>query len=122
VQTSCLLDCKSVRDQHYDDRITSEDLAEGLVDLGTRYPWMAYRGPKDDGLIPRKLRSGDVAHLLRNFDIEPIKIRIGPGPKGTKQGYMWAQFERDWEDYGGAQKAGTELKLKLIDGGKGKKK
>lgn len=116
VQQMMLLDCETVFDQHGGDRIRSEDLLDGLLELTGRYSWDEYRGSKDDG-SEHKLRIGEMSALLRLFQIHPKKIRFDNSKKGSLQGYYRADFERHWDGY--RTKAGTpEQKLKLITGGK----
>lgn len=122
IQTVLLLDCETVFNLRHVDRIRSEELVSGVLDLDTRYPWTAYRGPKDDeNITPRKLKQGDMARLLGMFNIRPKKIRFGTGPNQSFMGYERQQFEKHWNAYRrtNPQNPGTP-ELKLISGGKKK--
>jgi hypothetical protein len=115
VQTMLLLDCQIVFNRHHVERIRSEELVSGILDLDTHYPWTAYRGPKDDeNVLPRKLKQGDMAQLLSMFQIRSKKIRFGTGPNSSFMGYERQQFQRHWDAYN-PKKPGTP-ELKLIQG------
>jgi putative DNA primase/helicase len=116
VQTMLLLDCETVFKQRHVERIRSEELLSAILDLDTHYPWMAYRGPKDDeNTLPRKLKQGDMARLLGMFRIRSKKIRFNPAPNGSFMGYERQDFQKFWDTYG--TKSGTP-ELKAIAGGK----
>ena len=117
VQTMLLLDCQLVFNQKKVDRIRSEELLSGVLELDTRYPRTEYHGQKDDAnATPHKLRQGDLARLLTMFNIRTKKIRFGTGPNSSFMGYERQDFQRHWDAYG---EPGTP-ELKVIAGGKNK--
>jgi Protein of unknown function (DUF3631) len=81
------------------DRGTSEVLVEELLALGHGF-WHDCRGPHDDR-PPRKLTQGEMARLLRNFEIRPRTVwqkNRRPGDKSSR-GYYRDQFEAAWRAY-----------------------
>ena len=86
------------------DRISSGHLVQSLIGLEDGR-WSEWRGPFGDR-PPRRMTQGMLSVMLRQFQILPRTIRLGPGrwrdiAKGsTARGYFRAQFTRAWRAYG----------------------
>src|SRR5204863_766241 len=84
-----------------DDRMTSEALTAALVALEDA-PWSEYCGALNDQQ-PRAFRKGDLARLLRPFQITPRTIWLKGGTRADRgvsaEGYMREQFEQAWASY-----------------------
>jgi hypothetical protein len=81
------------------DRIASAVLIKALLALDDGI-WADWRGLNDDR-PPRKLGQGELARLLRMFDIRPRTIwpaQRRPGDKSSR-GYLRSQFEAAWAAY-----------------------
>jgi len=81
------------------DRIASATLVEALLALDDSF-WNEWRGPNDDR-PPRKLTQGELARMLRPFEIRPRTIwstQRGSGDN-SRRGYLRSQFETAWRAY-----------------------
>jgi Protein of unknown function (DUF3631) len=89
-------DCRAVFNDRAVDRISSADLTAAVVERDGNWSWSAYQGPHDDQ-APRKLSQGELARLLRPFQIRTRKLRIKGGP--SIWGYYREMFEKAWSRY-----------------------
>jgi len=81
------------------ERIASATLVEALLAFDDSF-WNEWRGPNDDR-PPRKLTQGELARMLRPFEIRPRTIwsaQRRPGDKSSR-GYLRSQFEIAWRAY-----------------------
>jgi len=90
-------DCRTIFDRDGADRMTSETLVTALLELDSNWSWSEWRGQRDDQQ-PRKLSVGELARLLRPFQIRPRSMRV-PGVVKTRKGYFRKQFEAAWDRY-----------------------
>jgi len=81
------------------DRIASATLVEALLALDDSF-WNEWRGPNDDR-PPRKLTQGELARMLRPFEIWPRTIWSTQRRRGdnSRRGYLRSQFETAWRAY-----------------------
>ncbi len=71
-----------------EDKIQTADLLNRLHQLETAPPWASLKGEPIDAMF--------LARMLRDYEIEPLQIRIG----GVKtRGYLRADFEDAWDRY-----------------------
>jgi hypothetical protein len=89
-------DCRAVFNDRAVDRISSADLTAAVVERDGNWSWSTYQGPHDDQ-APRKLSQGELARLLRPFQIRTRKLRIKGGP--SIWGYYREMFEKAWSRY-----------------------
>ena len=89
-------DCRAVFNERAVDRISSADLTAAVVERDGNWSWSTYQGPHDDQ-APRKLSQGELARLLRPFQIRTRKLRINGGP--SIWGYYREMFEKAWSRY-----------------------
>jgi Protein of unknown function (DUF3631) len=81
------------------DRITSSALVEALVELDDGF-WNEWGGPQDDR-SPHKLTQGELARILKRFQIKPStvwRLHRQPSDKSSR-GYHKHQFEAAWRSY-----------------------
>jgi hypothetical protein len=95
-----LADIRTVFQARGVDRIASLALVEALVGMDDGLAWNEWRGPNDDRPA-RKLTQGEMAGLLRPFEIRPKTIWPAGRQLGGKssRGYMRSQFEEPWRAY-----------------------
>jgi hypothetical protein len=94
-----LIDIRRVFTARGIDRFSSSTLVEALLELDEGI-WSEWCGPNDNHL-PRKLTQGELAKMLRPFQIRPKTIwpaQRRPGDK-SKRGYLRSQFEPVWDRY-----------------------
>jgi hypothetical protein len=94
-----LEDIRAVFDELKVDRIASVLLVSKLVSLNDG-AWAEWRGPKDDR-PPHKLTQGELATLLRDFQIRPKTVWPRGRQSGDRssRGYLRSQFEAAWRAY-----------------------
>ena len=94
-----LADIRAIFDALGLDRINSAALVEALLGLDDSL-WNDWRGLRDDRPA-RKLNQGELARLLRPFDIRPRSVwSRGQRPTaGSRKGYYGEQFEQAWAAY-----------------------
>jgi hypothetical protein len=94
-----LADIRTVFVTHGIDRIASSTLVAALLEMEDGL-WHEWRGTRDDG-PPRKLTQGELARLLRTFQITPRTIWPSPRRPSDRscRGYLRAQFEAAWRAY-----------------------
>jgi hypothetical protein len=90
-------DCRTIFNRKGADRMASESLLVALLEMESNWSWSEWRGTHDDRQ-PRKLSIGELARLLRPFQIRPRSLRISGSPK-TRKGYFRQQFEGAWARY-----------------------
>jgi Protein of unknown function (DUF3631) len=95
LRTMLLVDIKTVFEDRACDRISSADLVAGLISMAER-PW----GECSHG---RAITPNQLARRLKNFEIEPRKIRFSSGPLN---GYELSSFFDAFSRYIGVS-AGT---------------
>jgi hypothetical protein len=81
------------------DRLASATIVDELNDMPDSL-WAEWRGPRDDQ-APRRLSQGQLATMLKPFDIRPKSIwpsHRGASDKSAK-GYLRVQFEAAWASY-----------------------
>lgn len=81
------------------DRLASKVIVDELIELPDGL-WNEWRGPRDEQ-APRRLTQGQLALLLKPFDIQPRTIwplRRGVNGKSAR-GYYRHQFARAWAAY-----------------------
>jgi Protein of unknown function (DUF3631) len=79
------------------DRLNSQALIAALVDMDD---WSEWRGVRDDQQ-PHRLSQGELARLLRPFQIRPRSIwpMRREGDSKSRKGYHKSQFEAAWRRY-----------------------
>jgi hypothetical protein len=87
-------DIRTAYDSRRIDRFASKALTDTLVAMDDA-PWSEWRGIHDDQ-SPRRLSQGQLAMVLRLFNIKPRSIRFGTT---TAKGYYRHQFEQAWAAY-----------------------
>jgi Protein of unknown function (DUF3631) len=81
------------------ERVPSATLVQALLAFDDSF-WNEWRGPNDDR-PPCKLTQGELARMLRPFEIRPRTIWLAhrrPGDKSSR-GYLRSQFETTWRAY-----------------------
>ena len=117
-----LSDLRDIFNRTGADRMTSDDLITALLDI-EESGWSEYRGVRDDQAA-RKLTQGEMARLLRPFNITPRSIwPLGKQRQsvGSRKGYYRAQCEQAWQRYCPAEET-SEQKAKAIGTKKAKPK
>jgi Protein of unknown function (DUF3631). len=91
-----LADVRLVFDEVKIDRLSTQDLLRGLVDLDTDSPWATWW---EDNLKHENTRgpARRLAHLLKPYRIEPRTIRLPDNT--TAKGYCSADFLDAWKRY-----------------------
>lgn len=95
-----LADLRDIFNRTGVDRMTSDDLITALLDI-EESGWSEYRGVRDDQAA-RKLTQGEMARLLRPFNIRPRSIwPLGKQRQsvGSRKGYYREPFEQAWQRY-----------------------
>jgi hypothetical protein len=95
-----LADIRRVFDACGLDRLASKALLDALHAMDDA-GWCEFRGARDDQQ-PHKLRPGELAAMLRDFDIKPRTIwpRAAGGKRGASaKGYTRRMFEAAWARY-----------------------
>jgi hypothetical protein len=87
-------DIRTAYDSRRVDRFASKALTDTLVAMDST-PWSEWRGIHDDQ-NPRKLSQGELAKVLRLFNVKPHSIRFGTT---TAKGYLRSMFEEAWAAY-----------------------
>jgi hypothetical protein len=96
---SLLTDIRKVFDARVADRLFSSVLLEALHELDAG-DWTEFHGLRGDAQ-PHKLKSGELASMLRDFGIRPRPIwPLNRTPKSkSARGYRRQQFEATWRMY-----------------------
>jgi hypothetical protein len=99
VGVTLLEDIRAVFEELGVDRIASALLVSKLINLNDG-AWAEWRGPRDDR-PPRKLTQGELARLLRDFQIRPRTIwpKERQSSDRSSRGYLRSQFEAAWRAY-----------------------
>lgn len=117
-----LSDLRDIFNRTAADRMTSDDLIKALLDI-EESGWSEYRGVRDDQAA-RQLTQGEMARLLRPFNIRPRSVwPLGKQRQsvGSRKGYYRTQFEQAWQRYCPAEEASTEKNAETISPKKAKR-
>jgi hypothetical protein len=118
-----LVDIRRVFDTQEVDRLPSKTLLDalhGLVDSD----WTEFRGTRGDQQ-PHKLKAGELAGMLRDFQIRPRSIwpPHRTADSRSAKGYVRGQFEEVWRAYcteaGTTAQSNSNKGLRLATGGTG---
>jgi hypothetical protein len=104
LSVTLLADIRGIFSARGADRILSNDLVQALLAMDDT-PWSEWRGIRDDQQ-PRNLSQGELARMLRPFDIRPRSLwiaghRAGMSSRKGGKGYYRRQFEAAWRSYCG---------------------
>jgi hypothetical protein len=92
-----LSDIRTIFDELATDRISSEQLVESLNNMEGAI-WSEWRGMHDDQQ-PRQLSQGQLAQILRPFQIRSRSIWPRHRHGKSRKGYLRGQFETAWTSY-----------------------